>query len=239
MKKCAYTGNLQVSEAMTPEPGGLPMIARGEERTPGKTPLPSRLEPGGRPMIAWGEERTPGKTPSPLTSRARRAVSSFARARSPHPPADIWSNVSDDNHGAFDRHATRGHRDGERQREDRDRNRMMKTRRRVNGQPRPEALRQNVWSPAFQSAALQAPDVRGGGRLTRGSRTHPALSWDALRAEEEKEANRRVGGRPQNKAAARDATGVSIVRIERRFCNFAGCQQLAHGAPVSGMPFCG
>jgi hypothetical protein len=45
--------------------------------------------------------------------------------------------------------------------------------------------------------------------------------------------------RAQNKAAARDATGVSTVRGGRRFCNFVGHQQLAYGAPVSGMPFCG
>jgi len=44
---------------------------------------------------------------------------------------------------------------------------------------------------------------------------------------------------PQNKAAARDATIVSIVRSGRTFCNFAGRQQLAQGAPVSRMPFCG
>jgi hypothetical protein len=43
--------------------------------------------------------------------------------------------------------------------------------------------------------------------------------------------------RAHNKAAARDATGVSIARGGRRFCNFAGRQQLAYGAPVSGMPF--
>ena len=42
--------------------------------------------------------------------------------------------------------------------------------------------------------------------------------------------------RPHIKAAARDATGVSTVRGGRRFCAFAGCQQLAEGAPVSGMP---
>jgi len=42
-----------------------------------------------------------------------------------------------------------------------------------------------------------------------------------------------------NKAAARDATGVSTVRGGRMFCSFAGSQQLVEGAPVSGMPFCG
>ena len=42
---------------------------------------------------------------------------------------------------------------------------------------------------------------------------------------------------PHIKAAARDATGVSTVRSGRRFCNFAGRQQLAPRAPVSGMPF--
>jgi hypothetical protein len=44
---------------------------------------------------------------------------------------------------------------------------------------------------------------------------------------------------PQNKAAARDATAVSIVRDGRRFCNSAGRQQLAEWAPVSRMPICG
>lgn len=41
---------------------------------------------------------------------------------------------------------------------------------------------------------------------------------------------------PHIKAAARDAIGVSTVRSGRKSCNFVGCQQLAHGAPVSGMP---
>jgi hypothetical protein len=41
---------------------------------------------------------------------------------------------------------------------------------------------------------------------------------------------------PHIKAAARDATGVSTVHGGRRFCNFAGRQQLFEGAPVSGMP---
>jgi hypothetical protein len=45
--------------------------------------------------------------------------------------------------------------------------------------------------------------------------------------------------RPHIKAAARDAAGVSIVRGGRRFRGFVGRQQLAEGAPVSGMPFCG
>ncbi len=45
--------------------------------------------------------------------------------------------------------------------------------------------------------------------------------------------------RPHIKAAARDAIGVSIIRSGRRFCNFAGCQQLVEWAPVSGMPICG
>jgi hypothetical protein len=44
---------------------------------------------------------------------------------------------------------------------------------------------------------------------------------------------------PQNKAAARDAIGVSTVRGGRRFGAFAGRQQLAERAPVSSMPFCG
>ncbi len=44
---------------------------------------------------------------------------------------------------------------------------------------------------------------------------------------------------PQNKAAARVAAAVSIVRGGRISCNFAGRQQLAEGAPVSSMPFCG
>ncbi len=48
----------------------------------------------------------------------------------------------------------------------------------------------------------------------------------------------RCSGQSQNKAAARDATAVSTGRSERRFCNFAGCQQLVEGAPVSGMPLC-
>jgi hypothetical protein len=56
------------------------------------------------------------------------------------------------------------------------------------------------------------------------------------------------GGRGYNRGATlgkarpypeRDATGVSIVRGGRRFCNFAGRQQLAEGAPVSGLPICG
>jgi hypothetical protein len=42
--------------------------------------------------------------------------------------------------------------------------------------------------------------------------------------------------RPHIKAAARDAIGVSTVRGGRRSCNFGGRQQLAEGAPVSGMP---
>ncbi len=51
--------------------------------------------------------------------------------------------------------------------------------------------------------------------------------------------NRRHGEEPQNKAAARDAIGVSIVRGGRRFCNFAGRKQLVERAPVSRMPICG
>jgi hypothetical protein len=39
-------------------------------------------------------------------------------------------------------------------------------------------------------------------------------------------------------ATARDAIGVSIVSSGRRFRSFAGCQQLAHGAPVSSVPLC-
>ena len=35
----------------------------------------------------------------------------------------------------------------------------------------------------------------------------------------------------------RDGTGVSIVRNGRRYCDFAGCQQLAYGPPVSSMPY--
>jgi hypothetical protein len=42
--------------------------------------------------------------------------------------------------------------------------------------------------------------------------------------------------KPQNKAAARDATDVSTVRGGRRVCNCAGRQELVEGAPVSGMP---
>jgi hypothetical protein len=48
-----------------------------------------------------------------------------------------------------------------------------------------------------------------------------------------------AGKEPQNKAAARDATGVSTVRSGRRFCSFTGRQKLVEGPPVSGMPFCG
>jgi len=44
--------------------------------------------------------------------------------------------------------------------------------------------------------------------------------------------------RPHIKAAARDATAVSIGRGGRRFCNFVGRQQLVEGAPVSRMPLC-
>jgi hypothetical protein len=45
--------------------------------------------------------------------------------------------------------------------------------------------------------------------------------------------------RPHIKAAARDANVVSTVCSGRRFCRFAGCQQLAEWAPVNGMPLCG
>jgi len=50
---------------------------------------------------------------------------------------------------------------------------------------------------------------------------------------------RGLGMGPHIKAAARDATGVSIVRSRRRFCSSAGCQQLVEWAPVSGMPSAG
>ncbi len=56
-----------------------------------------------------------------------------------------------------------------------------------------------------------------------------------LREEGEEEAR----GRAAEQAAARDATGVSIVCGERRFCNFGERQQLAHGAPVIRMPLYG
>ena len=46
-------------------------------------------------------------------------------------------------------------------------------------------------------------------------------------------------GTPRNQAAARDATAVSTVRGGRRFCNFAGSQQLVEGAPVSRKTLCG
>ncbi len=50
---------------------------------------------------------------------------------------------------------------------------------------------------------------------------------------------RRRTRRPHIKAAARDATAVSIVRDRRRFSNFDGRQQLVEGAPVSRESFCG
>jgi hypothetical protein len=49
----------------------------------------------------------------------------------------------------------------------------------------------------------------------------------------------RAGRSRRTKRMQRDATGVSPVRSRRRFCNFAGRQQLAEGAPVSRMPLCG
>jgi hypothetical protein len=42
-----------------------------------------------------------------------------------------------------------------------------------------------------------------------------------------------------NKAAARDATGVSIVRGGRSASSFAESQQLVEWAPLMRMPFCG
>jgi hypothetical protein len=65
------------------------------------------------------------------------------------------------------------------------------------------------------------------------------LAKGQSKAEEGRETNRRLGERPQNKAAARAAIGVSTVRGGRRFCSSADRQQLASWAPVSGMPFCG
>ncbi len=44
---------------------------------------------------------------------------------------------------------------------------------------------------------------------------------------------------PQNKAHAGDAAVVSIVRGGRRVGSFAESQQLAEGAPLMRMPFCG
>ena len=41
----------------------------------------------------------------------------------------------------------------------------------------------------------------------------------------------RTGKWPHIKAAARDAIGVSTVRSGRRFCSFAGCQQLVKWGP--------
>ncbi len=81
-----------MSETMIPEPGGQPMVARGEGRTPGETPLTSRLEPGGRPMVVGtpdrrDQERTPGEASPLLTSEARRATSGSASAASPGSPA--------------------------------------------------------------------------------------------------------------------------------------------------------
>jgi hypothetical protein len=54
-----------------------------------------------------------------------------------------------------------------------------------------------------------------------------------------REKKRQIGDsekQPHIKTAARAAAGVSTVRGGRRFCNFDGRQQLAEGAPVSGMP---
>ena len=67
-------------------------------------------------------------------------------------------------------------------------------------------------------------------------RCHPSRPSGLKRA---REGDRELGKRPQNKAAARDATAVSIVRSGRKFCNFVGHQQLAEWAPVSRMPLGG
>jgi hypothetical protein len=45
--------------------------------------------------------------------------------------------------------------------------------------------------------------------------------------------------RRRTKRMQRDAAAVSIVRGGRSVSSFAERQQLAEGAPVSGMPFCG
>jgi hypothetical protein len=45
-----------------------------------------------------------------------------------------------------------------------------------------------------------------------------------------------VSPEPQNKAATRDATVVSIFPSGRMFCNFVGRQQEVEWAPVSSMP---
>ena len=45
--------------------------------------------------------------------------------------------------------------------------------------------------------------------------------------------------RAAEQAHSRDATVVSVVRSGRKVSSFAECQQLAEGAPLMRMPFCG
>ena len=74
-------------------------------------------------------------------------------------------------------------------------------------------------------------------RLTQSCATRPSGLSDKNPSGYRPETTGIQGEEAQNKAAARDATGVSTVSSGRRFCNFVGHQQLAYGAPVSGMPF--
>ncbi len=135
---------------------------------------------------------------------------------------------------------TEGKDDEERQSKDGDRNRMMETRRRAYERPRATCPHQNALPLPFRSAALWAPDVRGGGRLPRGSRTHPGLPWDALRAEE---GRRRARSKTRRKAAEQSyCTGrhssLYRPRLAQGLC-LRERQQLVGWAPVSSMPFCG
>jgi hypothetical protein len=85
----------------------------------------------------------------------------------------------------------------------------------------------------FQGWEFGMPPTQGGASLTLGFKIEPP--WGSR---SKPRRNSEMNERAYIKAAARDATSVSTVRSGRRFFDFAERQQLAEGAPVSGMPLC-